>query len=318
MKHLDWQGMRVLVTGARGFIGTQLCRRLVAAGAIVHGVSRTPSATSNSKMRFWRGDVTLPAELRRVFDETAPDTVFHLAGRVTGSQNLAEVLPTLEVNLTSTVNLLTVAAERRRCRVVLAGSMQEPDGQHGGTTPSSPYAASKWACSAYASMFHALYQLPVVIARPMLVYGPGQRQESKLLPLIIRSLLRGDAPRLTSGTRLIDWVFIDDVVSGLMAVAISSDVEGLTIDLGSGRLTSIRDIVDEIRSIIGYGVAPAFGAVPDRPFEFPCVARVAETQRLTGWTATTSLREGLMRTIEWHRRVIADERRGVTTGTSHA
>ena len=302
-----WQDAQVLVTGARGFVAGHLCRHLLQAGAVVHGISRDPNALDGSGVRGWRADLTQIAEVRHIIATTAPRVVFHLAGHVTGSQQLAEVIPAFETNLTSTVNLLTATADRPHCRVVLAGSMQEPDWQAGGAIPSSPYAASKWAAAGYARMFHALYQAPVIIARMMLVYGPGQWQRWKLLPSVIESLLQGTAPRLTSGTREVDWVYVDDIARGLMTLASSPNVEGRTIDLGSGRLVSIRRVVEEIRDIIGSDVMPLFGAIPDRPFEFPCAARVAETRRLTGWEATTPLRAGLAQMVDWHRHVAAAE-----------
>ena len=314
MSDAHWQGSRVLITGARSFIGTQLCRRLIGAGAVVHGVSRAPNGVDSPRMLFLSADLAQPADMRRIVADAAPDVIFHLAGHVTGSQQLSTVMPTFEVNLASTVNLLTTASECKVRRIVLAGSMQEPDETRGEKIPSSPYAASKWACTAYAGMFHALYQLPVVIARPMLVYGPRQWDRSKLLPIVVESLLRGEAPRLTSGTREMDWVYIDDVVDGLMAVATTDGVEGRTLDLGTGEVISIRAVVEQVRSIIGTNVAPLFGAIPDRPFESPRAALADETRRLTGWTATTSLREGLRRTIDWYRDTMAAEAGAMSRG----
>jgi UDP-glucose 4-epimerase len=306
MSAWDWRSARVLVTGARGFIATGLCRRLIEAGATVYGVSRAPNSVDHPRMLWWRADLTELAETERTLTGIGPDFVFHLAGHVTGSQQLSEVKPSLAANLVSTVHLLTAAAEARTSRIILAGSMQEPQESTGTTAvPSSPYAASKWACTAYARMFHALYQLPVVVARPMLVYGPGQWDQSKLLPYLIVSLLTGVAPKLTSGHQELDWVYIDDVVDGLMTVARSPAIEGGSIDLGSGVLTSIRRIAEEVSTIIGCRVVPVFGALPDRPLESPRVARVEETRQLTGWTATTCLQEGLSRTVDWYRKEIA-------------
>jgi UDP-glucose 4-epimerase len=179
--------------------------------------------------------------------------------------------------------------------------MQEPEPGDSAAAPCSPYSASKWACSGYARMFHALYQLRVVIARPMMVYGPGQWDVTKLLPYVTTSLLNGTSPALGSGTRELDWVFIDDVVEGLMTVAISSTIDGETIDLGSGALTSVRALVEQVVALVGADVPVRFGALPDRPFERPRAARTEETRRLTGWSAATPLREGLSRTVAWYR-----------------
>jgi nucleoside-diphosphate-sugar epimerase len=135
----------------------------------------------------------------------------------------------------------------------------------------------------------------------MMVYGPGQWDRTKLLPYVTSSLVAGTSPEVGSGTREMDWVYVDDVVEGFLTVAGSPNVEGRMIDLGTGTLTSIRAIVEAVADVVGSSVPIRFGAIQDRPFEQPRAARVEETRRLTGWVARTSLREGLGRTVDWHR-----------------
>jgi UDP-glucose 4-epimerase len=301
----SWQDRRVLVTGARGFIAGHLCRRLLREGALVHGISRVDVAASHPSIRWSQTDLTDRSQVRRLVQNVRPDVVFHLAGHVTGSQQLEHVAPTLDFNLVSTVHLLTAASETGRCRVVLTGSMQEPEPGDAGAIPCSPYAASKWACTGYARMFQSLYQLPVIIARPFMVYGPGQWDLSKLLPYVVDSLLKGEAPRVSSGNRAMDWVYVDDVVEGLLLVADTDHPDARTIDLGTGELVSIRTIVEQVRSLIDARIEIQFGAIPDRLLERPHAARADETRRETGWTAATPLAEGLTATIDWFRSRLA-------------
>jgi UDP-glucose 4-epimerase len=301
MNRRAWVSTRVLVTGARGFIATRLCRALVERGASVDAVSKQPSSITHPAMRWSRVDLGNIDETRHTLKEVRPDVVFHLAGHVTGSERLEEVLPTFAANLVSTVHVLTAAAELAACRVVLAGSMLEPHDERSHPSPSSPYAASKWACTAYARMFHHLYGLQVGVARPMMVYGPGQWDREKLLPYVIQSFLGGASPILASGQREIDWVFVDDVVEGLMAVAASSALDGEPIDLGTGTLTSIRHVVEELARLTASTAQPQFGAKPERLFEVPRVARVEDTKQRIGWQAVTPLVEGLARTVSWYK-----------------
>ena len=297
-----WRDARVVVTGARGFIGAHLCRRLVDARAIVHGVSSRANFSGRSADVVWSTvDMTDRTAVSQFLRRSRPDVVFHLAGHVTGSQNLGEVESTFTQNLVGTVHLLTSAVEVGHCRVLLAGSMHEPERDDPLGIPVSPYAASKWSCTAYARMFHQLYGLPAVIARPMMVYGPGQWDRAKLLPYVITSLLNGTSPSVSSGTRTLDWVFVDDVVEGMMALPMAPVTYGRAVDLGSGVLTSIREIVEKVVAIIGSANSVTFGGVPDRLFERARTARTEETLQLTGWAAKTPLSEGLRKTVEYWR-----------------
>ena len=123
------------------------------------------------------------------------------------------------------MNLL-VAATRAGCRrVVLAGSMEEPD-LAAGEAPGSPYAAAKAAQSLYARFFRALYGAPVVTARIFMVYGPGQRDLSKVVPYAILRGLEGQPAELASGARPVDWIHVDDVARGLVALAEAPGIEG--------------------------------------------------------------------------------------------
>ena len=300
MSETQWRGSRVLVTGARGFIASHLCRRLVDAGAQTYGVSSRPPASDRADIQWLQADVSDAAGAAAVLAKARPEIVFHLAGHVVGSQRIEDVAPTFRMNLASTIHLLTAAAETRGPRVVLAGSMQEPHTGDPQAVPCSPYAASKWACSAYARMFHALYQLPVVIARLFMVYGPEQWDSTKLLPYVIRSLLRGQPPQVSSGLRELDWVYVDDVVDALLRLARSDCMDGRSVDVGTGRLTSIRDIIDQVLAILDSRVAAQYGAVADRPLERPHAAAIDDTMQLIGWRSTTPLHEGLSRTIAWY------------------
>ena len=228
-----------------------------------------------------------------------PDTTFHLASLATGSRSLEMVLPVFQHNFVTALNLLMATAENSAGRIVLAGSFEEPDEIN--SAPCSPYAAAKWSASGYARMFHALYQIPVVIAKIFMVYGPGQLDHTKLIPYVTLSLLRGEAPKLTSGARLIDWIYVDDVVDGLIECAKILGINGRTVELGSGEMHSIRDIVQQLSDLMACPVEPQFGALADRPLERIKKADIADSYRLIGWQPSTSLRAGLTRTIEWYK-----------------
>ena len=293
-------GRRLLVTGASGFIGARLCRRAVEAGAIVHAVSRSPHE-GTGEVRWEQGDLTDDAVARDLVRRVRPDHVLHLASEVRGSRDLEFVLPMLRANLLAAVNLMVACAESGRPRVVLAGSMEEPDVGDPDAVAQSPYAVAKWGQLAYARHFHALHELPVVHLRVFMVYGPGQLDLRKLVPYVTVSLLRGEAPRLTSGARAVDWIYVDDVVDAFLRAAVMPGAEGRSLDVGSGELVTARSLVERLRQLVGGDVEPGFGAVPDRPLERVRAADPAATAEALGWRPRTTLTDGLARTVDFYR-----------------
>jgi nucleoside-diphosphate-sugar epimerase len=159
-------------------------------------------------------------------------------------------------------------------------------------------------------MFNRLYKTPVVIARIFMTYGPGEPNPNKLIPYVITSLLRGDPPKLSSGKREVDWIFVDDVVDGLILAAQTPDAEGCMVDLGSGILVSVRRVVENLVDIIGSDLKPLFGSIPDRPMEQVRVANTAVTRTKIGWEPRTSLDKGLRYTVEWHKGQLEKDKEG--------
>ncbi|HEV8562337.1 MAG TPA: NAD-dependent epimerase/dehydratase family protein [Actinophytocola sp.] len=293
-----WRDARVLVTGATGFIGSHLVGRLTELGAEVHAVSRRPVETAAGPV--WHitdlTDAGATAELVRTI---TPDVVFHLASAVTGARDVTLVRPVLDANLSSVVNLLTAATVcPNGTRVVLAGSVEETRGAE--ATPASPYAAAKSAATGYARMFYQLWDVPVTVLRVAMVYGPAQPDTRKLVPYTTLALLRGEDPELSSGTRLVDWVYVDDVVDAFLAAAVSGQAAGQVLDIGSGTQVSIRDTIELLARIVGGTGKPRFGAVADRPLDHAQVADPGPAGEVLGWRPSTSLADGLRRTVAWY------------------
>jgi UDP-glucose 4-epimerase len=282
-----------------------LAHRLRSVSADVHAYSRSEC------------DVTDAARIRAVFQSVRPEVVFHLAGKVTGSRALEMVNATLTTNLLGTVHVLQAAAEMKLpARIVCLGSLHEPD-QVLPPVPPTPYAAAKFAANAYARMFAELYSVSTVIARPLMVYGPGQMDFSKLVPYVLERLLAGKPAELSSGRQGFDWVYVDDVTEALLASAEGADLTGATLDVGTGVLTTVAEVATGIaRRLQAAPNGLRLGALPDRGLEPTRVADVEATARLTGWRAQVGIETGLDRTVQWYQRYFAQSsaRRGAENG----
>ena len=297
-------GRRILITGAAGFVGRRLATELVAAGHEIHGTLRPGGhGDAPAGVEIHVVDLADADAVHRLVRTVRPEWAFHLAARVTGDRQLDHAASLLLGTLAPTVHVLDALARAGCERLVIAGSMEEPGrGEAATAAPGSPYAAAKWAASSVARLYHALYGLPVAIARLFMVYGPGQRDTTKVIPFVITSLLRGERPPLSTGARAVDWIHVDDVVRGLTAAAACAGLEGRTVELGSGDLVTIREVVERIVRLMGATVSPRWGALPDRPLERPVAAAVAETRALLGWAPQVTLDDGLADTIEWYRK----------------
>jgi nucleoside-diphosphate-sugar epimerase len=298
-----FHGRKVLVTGASGFIGSHLCERLAASGTDVHGISRRPR--KDSHITWWPCDLSNPDEVEQVMDAVKPSVIYHLASYVTGTRSMDAVHPTFVANLTSTVCLMTAAAKIGVDRFVTAGSLEEPDAQRGEYVPASPYGAAKFAATAYARMFHDVYGLPVVHLRLFMVYGPAQQDIMKLVPYVTLQSLRGDAPKISNGTRQVDWIYVDDVVDAMIATALAPGLHGKTIDIGSGNMESIRGVVERIVRIANPEIRPEFGTMEDRAKDIIRRADVDHATEHLDWTSKVDLDEGLRRTVTWYEKAEA-------------
>jgi UDP-glucose 4-epimerase len=115
------------------------------------------------------------------------------------------------------------------------------------------------------------------------------------------AVLRGEAPKVSSGKTKADWVYITDVIDGLLRAANIPAIEGRTIDLGTGSLVSVRDVVIRLVQLAQTNIDVLFGALPDRPAENEVKANTAIASELLGWAASTSLQSGLRQTFDWFR-----------------
>jgi UDP-glucose 4-epimerase len=298
-------GKRILVAGGSGFLGRPLVDRLSAQGYDVHAVSRHGPADVDDRptVTWWVQDLADVERTRGMLGDLRPDIVVQLTSESRGSPDRDAVMTTFRNDLQASVSLLDAAVSAQVGRMIMTTSLDEPLAKGDAATPATPYAAAKWAGAGYARMYAATFGLPTIILRPMMVYGPGQKP-FKVIPATILAMLSGERATLSSGQRPLDWVYLDDVVDAFAAAIEVADPPIGPIDLGTGKLTTVRDLAEQIHEMIPGSPAPEFGARPDRPQEVVRRARTGVARQALGWEASTPLRVGLQRTIDSYRQEI--------------
>ncbi len=298
--------MRALVTGAAGFIGTSLARRLASAGWEVVGVDRAaPRSWPTAGGRFVRADLCCD-ELERMLDGV--DAVFHLAAR-TGVRSSwgDEFAAYVSSNVHATQRLLEAARRHPVSRFVYAssssvyGNSTGPSDESSATRPHSPYAVSKLAgeqlCHAYADNFDT----PAVILRYFTVYGPGQRPDMAMRRIIHAALTGTTFHMFGDGQQSRDFTYVDDVVGATIAAA-TADLElGEVVNVSTGAPATLVDVVGRVERITSArvdvrGCAPRSGDV-----EHTRASGDRAALRL-GWSPAVGLDQGLERQVDWQRR----------------
>lgn len=303
---------RWLVTGAGGFVGACLARRLVKEGAEVHVLTR-PSSSNR-----WRITDLLPfvrehpvsvldePGVRAVFRAVRPHVVANCAtvGGYPFQQDAGEIV---RVNVLGTLNVLRAALDTGFDCFIQMGSSSEyghkdaPMRETDSLEPVGAYAAAKGGATLLCQGLARACEVNVAVIRLFSVYGPYE-EPTRLIPSMIRSCLEGRDPEVTRGEQVRDFVFTDDVVDLCMAVSRSPRVAGEILNAGTGVQHSVRHVVERIVALSGAVVRPRWGALPTRAFETTrWVADPSKSARLLGWRPATSLDEGLARTIAWQR-----------------
>lgn len=307
---------RVLLTGARGFVGSNCLAPLLRRGYEVHAVSRArnPIATqrpanvpTHGAGVFWHeADLFDGQQVETLLAAVRPTHLLHLAWVVTPGAFWASPLnwPWVDASL----KLLAAFGAAGGQRVVMVGSCSEYAASTApcveGQTPLGPttvYGASKAALSVLLPEFARQYGVASAAwARVFYVYGPGEQAE-RLVPSVIRTLLRNEAIPCSHGAQVRDFLSIDETADALAAL-LDSPVTG-NVNIASGRPITLRAFLSAVGAQLGRERLLEFGARPARHDEpATLVADVTRLTREVGWTPRRSLEDGIARTIAWWRR----------------
>jgi UDP-glucose 4-epimerase len=309
--------MRVLVTGGAGFIGSHLCRRLLADG---HDVSVVDNESNGKRdvvpagAWFLKGDVVNPAEIEPAF-ERGLDAVCHIAGQVSIIKAFDSPVGDLRTNTEGTVNVLQLCRKYKVPRLLYASSMtiygnqgEVPTPETERCVPDSYYGITKHAAERYV---HATaerpdlgFDLKVTSLRMFSVYGPGQAFDNPyqgVLGIFIGNLLRGEPIKIFGdGQQTRDFVYVGDIVEGWVRALNTPEAAGQVINLGSGRSRSIRELAESAIAAFDPPGGHEILHMPGRPGEQRRVqADISRAREILGWQPRTAYEQGLAETVAW-------------------
>jgi UDP-glucose 4-epimerase len=306
--------MKAMVTGGAGFIGSNLVDALLERGdqvAVIDdfssGKEANLEAATAAGAAVHRVDIRDAAAVAEAIAAERPDVVFHLAAQIDVRVSVADPAYDARTNVEGTINLLAAAKAAGARRFVFASTggaiygetETVPTPETVAPAPMAPYGTSKLCAEQYLGLYERLFGLSTVAMRFGNVYGPRQdpHGEAGVIAIFCGRLQRGGRPTIYgSGAQTRDYIYVGDVVSGLIAAA-DSDVTG-AINLGTEEETSVLRLVELLGEHSSNGFEPEFEESRLGEIERSCLA-VSRARETIGWEARVDITDGLRRTYEW-------------------
>jgi len=309
--------MKILVTGGAGFIGSHLCRRLLADGHDVSliddfndyydpKVKRANVASMSPHVRVVEGDIRDRAMVDRFFSEGRFEAVLHIAARAGVRPSVQDPQLYIDTNITGTHNILAAAHRTSVGRFLFASSSsvyglaKTVPFSEGLPLPQtlSPYAATKLAGEQFCGNYSSLFGMRVVCLRFFTVYGPGQRPDLAIHKFT-KAITEGrPIPQYGDGSTQRDYTYIDDIVQGVMGAL---SYEGPLFDifnLGENQTISLAGLITEIESALGRKAI--IEHLPEQPGDMPLTsADISKARRLLGYNPQTKIATGIPKFVEW-------------------
>ena len=302
---------KVLVTGASGFIGANLVRRLISLDNKVYLLIKSESdiwrlSDIKNKLIFHNISLDNLNKLKIIINKIKPQIIYHLAAHGSYShQN--DPLKIITTNILGTTNLLLALNPIDYECFINTGSSSEygfknkPMQETDYLEPVSYYAASKASGTYLAKVFAKIFTKPVITIRPFSVYGPYE-EETRLIPTVILNILHNQPVKLTVNLAKRDFIYVEDLIDCylLLAKKINKKIYGEVYNAGTGKQYSNREIVETIKNLTKKKVKILKGAYQNRAWDTSFwVADISKITKDIGWKPKCTLEKGLEKTINW-------------------
>ena len=310
--------MKVLITGADGFIGSHLTEALVNNGYDVRAFVNYNSFNSNgwldtvsneikNKVEFFSGDIRDPNGVREAMKGI--DIVLHLAALIAIPFSYHSPDSYIDTNIKGTLNIIQAARDNKVKRVLVTSTSEVygtaqfvPITELHPKQPQSPYSASKIGADAIADSFYRSFDLPITIVRPFNTFGPRQSARA-VIPTIIAQLLNGaEEIKLGDITPTRDLLFVKDTVNGFLKIAQCDVLIGHEVNIATQSEISVGDLAQELINYINPNAKIITDAVRLRPEKSEVFRLFGSNEKLksfTDWKQKYTLQEGLKETIDW-------------------
>jgi nucleoside-diphosphate-sugar epimerase len=307
---------KFLVTGGAGFIGSNICRRLVAEGCFVRVVDnlltgkRSNLAPILDKIEFVEADMGVPEVARAVVKGI--DVILHEGALPSVPRSVDDPAATHQHCVDATFTLLLAARDAHVKRFVYAASSAAygdtptlPKVETMAPNPLSPYAVGKLVGEYYCSVFSKVFGLQTIALRYFNVFGPQQdpaSQYAAAIPAFVTAILRNQPPTIYGdGEQSRDFTYVDNVVQANLLAARAKETHGEVVNVACGEAVTVNAIIDRINQLLGKHVKPIYA--PARAGDVKhSLADITAAKKLIGFKPVVLFREGLEKSIDWYRR----------------
>ncbi len=301
----------IVITGAGGFVGANLTRRLLKSQARIHIITRKNgnlwrlSGVLN-KLTVHEGLLEDKKKLTSLFKRIKPYGVYHLA--TYGAYHTQEdPRKMVDVNIHGTLNLLESLKDIPYHQLVVTGSSSEygkkekPMNESDYLEPNSYYGAMKASQTYLCQTFAKTTKHPLIIFRLFSVYGPYE-EKGRLVRSVIETALQKKPILLATGKEARDFIYVDDVVDAFIHALQRKVAAGEVFNIGTGKQTTIKELAEKVRSLVGVHVPIKLNVYPGRSWDtYHWKASTYKTRNKLGFRASTTLNAGLLKTIEWYK-----------------
>lgn len=314
-----YNNAKILITGASGFIGIHLLNKLLSYESNIACIDLNNTDKFRekycNKVKIYSGNLLDKNFAQKVVHEFRPEFIFHFAGSKCRTNKLQEFTDSIDVNYFGSLNLFE-ALINLDClkKIIVLGTIEEygsaisPFSESSIEFPNSAYGLSKLTTTKLALIFHQQFNLPVVIFRPSLAYGPGQKDDM-FISAIIRTLIKGEVFEMTAGEQMRDFIYIDDLIEALITQFMHNDKLGVVINIANGTSVKLKHVAERIAEILNQKQILKIGVFPYRKYEIMNYSvDVCLAKKLFDWHSKTSLEDGLIQTINYFKEIYTNEK----------